>query len=345
MSTYIDARNPKKHGEYENCPKLAIEYLKNMEVIRGLSVRTVNAYYIDLITFFRYIKKSRHLCAQDADDVDINLTDIDLDFIKSISKNEIYEFLYYVTSERNNSPSARARKLSSIKGFYKYICNKMKLIQSNPTDDIEAPINKKSLPKYLNLSESMKLLQSVNSDFYERDFCILLLFLSCGMRVSELVSINRLSINSDDGTIRIIGKGNKERLVYLSEACYAAILILIEELDKLEKIKDKKALFISKRTGERLTVRRVQQIVNNCLAAAGLSGRGFSPHKLRHTAATMMYQEGGVDMLALKEILGHAHVSTTEIYTHLGAKELKKAAESSPFSNVKPSAPKDENKN
>ncbi len=335
MSTYIDARNPKKHDNYENCPELVLDYLKNMEAIRGLSVRSVNGYYIDITTFFRFIKRSRNLCDKNIEDKDIILTDIDLNFISSVSRNEIYEFLYYVTNERNNAPSTRARKLSSIKGLYKYLCNKTKLLTQNPTDDIEAPINKKTLPKYLNLSESMKLLESVNSDFYERDFCILLLFLSCGMRISELVSINIISINFEDKTIRITGKGNKERLVYLNSACIDAIEQLKKELLNLDNIKDKKALFISKKTGNRLTVRRIQQIVNNCLSAAGLSGRGFSPHKLRHTAATMMYQEGGVDMLALKEILGHAHVSTTEIYTHLGAKELKKAAEASPFAKIK----------
>ncbi len=334
MSTYIDARNPNKHDAYDNCPKLVSEYLKNMEAIRGLSARSVNGYYIDLTTFFRFIKKSRNEVDENTDDKDINLLTIDLDYISSVSRNEIYEFLYYVTNERNNAPSTRARKLSSIKGFYKYLCNKMKLIDTNPTDDVEAPVNKKSLPKYLNLSESMKLLQSVNSDFYERDFCILLLFLSCGMRLSELVNINIININFDDSTIRIIGKGNKERLVYLSQSCLEAIIQLQNELKNLKNLKDKKALFVSKRTGNRLSARRIQQIINDCLSAAGLSGRGFSAHKLRHTAATMMYQEGGVDMLALKEILGHAHVSTTEIYTHLGAKELKKAAEASPFSKV-----------
>lgn len=209
----------------------------------------------------------------------------------------------------------------------------MKLIRVNPTDDVGIPAQKKRLPKYLSLKEGTELLQSVQSDFYERDYCMITLFLNCGMRLSELVNINVTDIQ-DDGTIRIIGKGDKERLVYLNEACVKALTRLCDERRKLPNLQDDKALFVSKKTGKRLSARRVQQIVEGCLRAAGLSGKGYSTHKLRHTAATMMYQEGHVDMLALKEILGHAHVSTTEIYTHLGAAQLKEAAKASPFAKM-----------
>ncbi len=335
MSTYIDARKPNTHSDYSDCPVHVITYLRDMETIKGLSSRTVNGYYIDLRTFFRYIKNSRS--ASPLEDFDsIVLTDIDLDYIESIDTNEIYEFLHYVTRVRGNSPSARARKLSSINGFFKYMCNKRKLIKANPAHDIDSPALSKRLPKYLTLNDSLKLLDSVNSDFYERDFCILMLFLNCGMRLSELININLTDIRTDEKTMRIVGKGNKERLVYLNGACEESIKTLIIARKKLENLQDQKALFVSKRTGRRLSSRRVQQIVEGCLQAAGLSGRGYSPHKLRHTAATMMYQEGNVDMLALKEILGHAHVSTTEIYTHLSTQHLKDAAEASPFAKVKP---------
>ena len=291
MSTYIDPRHPNKHGDYKDCPELVVRYLYDSETIRGLSPRTVNGYYIDLRTFFRFLMQAHELVP------------------------------------------TRARKLSSLKGFYKYLCNKMKVLEINPTDDVETPALKKRLPKYLSLNEGVELLKNVQSDFYERDYCILTLFLNCGMRLSELVNINITDIH-DDGTIRIVGKGNKERLVYLNDACNTALRRLCDERAKLPNLQDKKALFVSKHTGKRLSARRIQQIVDNCLKAAGLSGKGYSVHKLRHTAATLMYQEGHVDMLALKEILGHAHVSTTEIYTHMGTAQLRQAAQASPFAKL-----------
>lgn len=341
MSTYIDARHPSKHGDYQDCPPLVIRFLYDSETIRGLSPRTVNGYYIDLRTFFKFLKMHRNLVAPDSVFEKIEIQDINLDFIKSVTSSDIYEFLHYVTRERENSSATRARKLSSLRGFYKYLCNKMKLIDVNPTEDVDTPAQKKRLPRYLTLQEGMQLLENVQSDFYERDYCIITLFLNCGMRLSELVNINVTDIRDDD-TIRIIGKGDKERQVFLNNACINAIQQLCEERKKLLNIKDTKALFISKRTGKRLSARRIQQIVDQCLQSAGLSGKGYSTHKLRHTAATMMYQEGHVDMLALKEILGHAHVSTTEIYTHIGTQQLREAAQASPFANLEFFKPKDD---
>jgi len=333
LSTYIDPRQPNKHGDYKDCPELVVRYLYDSETIRGLSPRTVNGYYIDLRTFFRFLMQAHGLVPADVSPDEIDIRRVDLDTIKSVTTSDIYEFLHYVTRERDNAPATRARKLSSLKGFYKYLCNKMKVLEINPTDDVETPALKKRLPKYLSLNEGVELLKNVQSDFYERDYCILTLFLNCGMRLSELVNINITDIH-DDGTIRIVGKGNKERLVYLNDACNTALRRLCDERAKLPNLQDKKALFVSKHTGKRLSARRIQQIVDNCLKAAGLSGKGYSVHKLRHTAATLMYQEGHVDMLALKEILGHAHVSTTEIYTHMGTAQLRQAAQASPFAKL-----------
>lgn len=333
MSTYIDPRRPNKHGDYKDCPPLVVQFLYDSETIRGLSPRTVNAYYIDLRTFFRFFKLYRGLVPENTPPEEIDIRDIGLEQIRSVKTSDLYEFMHYVTSERANAAASRARKLSSIKGFFKYLCNKMKLLEQNPADDIDTPALKKRLPKYLTLNEGIELLKNVESDFYERDYCILTLFLNCGMRLSELVNINVTDIN-DDGTIRIVGKGNKERLVYLNKACLSSLSRLREARAALPNLQDKKALFVSKRTGRRISVRRVEQIVERCLKAAGLDGKCYSVHKLRHTAATMMYQEGGVDMLALKEILGHAHVSTTEIYTHLGAASLRDAANASPFASL-----------
>lgn len=333
MSTYIDSRHPNRHGDYQDCPELVIEYLQYIETIRGLSPRTVNGYYIDLRTFFRFLMRLRGLVSDDTPMEEIDIRKIDLAMIQSVATNEIYEFMHYVTRERDNSANTRARKLSSVKGFYKYLTNKRKLFENNPAEDVDAPAQKKRMPKYLSLNESIELLKNIQSDFYERDYCIITLFLNCGMRLSELVNINITDIH-EDGTIRIIGKGDKERLVYLNDACISALQRLCEERAKLPNLQDKKALFVSGKTGKRLSARRVQQIVDGCLKTAGLSGKGYSTHKLRHTAATMMYQEGHVDMLALKEILGHANTSTTEIYTHLGAPQLRQAAEASPFAKL-----------
>ncbi len=344
MSTYIDSRQPKSRSDYKDCPELVVRFLYDTETIRGLSPRTVNGYYIDLRTFFRFMMLHRGLVPADAPFDEIDIHALDLAFIRSITPSDLYEYLHYVTRERGNSPAARARKLSSLKGFFKYLCNKMKLLDVNPTDDVDTPAMKKRLPKYLTLQEGIGLLKNIQSDFYERDYCILTLFLNCGMRLSELVNINVTDIR-DDGTIRIIGKGNKERLVYLNDACVSALVRLCEARAKLPNLQDKKALFVSKKTGKRLSARRVQQIVDRCLQSAGLSGKGYSTHKLRHTAATLMYQEGGVDMLALKEILGHAHVSTTEIYTHMGTAQLKAAAQASPFAKLdleRPAPPSEE---
>ncbi len=339
MSTYI---KPGQHGhsQYEDCPPILMEFLNYSESIQGLSLRTVNAYYIDIRTFFRFLVQYRGLVANDVIFEEIDLKPVDLEFVKKITKAEIYEYTYYLTRERSNNATTRARKLSCLKGFFKYLTSKTGQLAQNPAEDIEMPKRKKQLPKYLSLNESQELLSSIQSDFFERDYCIITLFLNCGMRLSELVGINITDIKND--TMRIVGKGNKERTVYLNEACLQAIESLLQQLNSLpgQTRKDDKALFISKKTGRRLTARRVQQIVNECLAAAGLSGRGYSVHKLRHTAATLMYQYGHVDMLALKEILGHVALSTTQIYTHLESAQLKQAAAASPLAGFQAEAAK-----
>lgn len=332
MSTYYNPKKTNQTNYSEDCPALVVEFLNYSLTIRGLSPRSVNGYYIDLRTFFKFVILHRGLVGSETDFADIDIRNVDIHFIKQITKTEIYEFLYYVTRERENSAATRARKLSSLKGFFKYLTSKTGQLTINPVDDIETPTLKKRLPKYLSLEESMELLNNIQSDFYERDYCIITLFLNCGMRLSELVGINVNDIKND--TLRVIGKGNKERIVYLNNACVQALNSLLAARGALSKLKDKDALFVSKRTGARLSGRRIQQIVNDCLQAAGLSGKGYSVHKLRHTAATLMYRYGHVDMLALKEILGHADVSTTQIYTHLDTARLKDAAAASPLSDI-----------
>lgn len=323
----------KIYSDYSNAPAVLKEFLYYSQTIKGLSVRTVEGYFIDLQLFFRYMIQRRNNCVNNEtiDNIDISL--IDLEFVSKISKTDILEFLYFVSSERSNSPSARARKMSSLRGYFKYMTNKTNQLEFNPTDDIEMPAMKKRLPKYLTLEQSIELLNNTQSKFAERDYCIILLFLSCGMRLSELAGIDIKDINKD--TLRIVGKGNKERFVYLNDACVTAINDYIAVRNTIVSPASEPALFISKRTKKRMSTRRIEQVVEECLQRSGLSQMGFSVHKLRHTAATLLYRSGNADMLALKEILGHEHVSTTEIYTHISDEAIKKAAKSSPLASFK----------
>ena len=209
------------------------------------------------------------------------------------------------------------------------------MLKTNPVENLEVPSVRKSMPRYLTLEESLELLTHVDpaSPSYERDFCIVTLFLNCGMRLSELVGINLYDIRDD--TIKLLGKGNKERVIYLNDACRKALDAYLVKRKPAQGVKDRDALFLSSR-GTRISPRRVEQIIEECLRNAGLSGQGYSPHKLRHTAATLMYQHGGVDIRVLKEILGHVSLSTTEIYTHVSDRQMEKAAKQSPLSGVAP---------
>lgn len=318
--------------KYSGCPPIILEFLLYLETIRNLSSRTVNAYWIDLRTFFRYIYLSRGIVDKDSDFGSISIEDLTIDIVQSITQLEIYEYLHFTMSSRDNNANTRSRKISALRSYFKYLTVKAHKLEENPVKDLEVPALKKTLPRYLSLDESISLLNSVDGDFATRDYCIITLFLNCGMRLSELCGINIHDIHEE--TITITGKGNKERQVYLNTACKKAIARYFRDRNgRTYSHKDREALFLS-RTGSRLTPRRVEQIVNSYIKKAGLEGQGYTVHKLRHTAATLMYRYGDVDILTLKEILGHAHTSTTEIYTHLDDKRLKEAAEASPLSDL-----------
>lgn len=336
MSSYIDAAHPDRHEPYRDIPDDVIEYLHYLDIVKLRSPRTINGYYLDLRGFFRFMMVSWGLAATDAPAESIPLEQITTRQIRTIRKRDILNYLDYARSNENGA-KARARKLSALRGFFGYLCTQVNKLDENPTENLSLGSPKKALPKYLTKDESLDLLNNIQSDFYERDYCILTLFLNCGMRLAELITMNLGDFRDD--TIRITGKGNKERLVYLNSACKSALEHYLPKRAALPNLKDQQALFVSKRTGKRLSARRVEQIVAHCLQTAGLDGRGYSPHKLRHTAATLMYQ-GGVDMLALKEILGHENVSTTQIYTHINQQQLRKAVESSPLADTKYIPPK-----
>ncbi len=302
-------------------------------VVKNKSQLTVEEYANDLCTFFRFLKVVRGLIGADVPFEKIDISDVELKLMKTVTLDDAYRYLVYCKDDRDNSAATRSRKVSSLKSFYKYLTVQKKLLDENPVQELDTPKIKKSLPKYLTLDESLKLLGSVDSRYKERDYCIITLFLNCGLRLSELVALNLSDIRSDS-TMRVTGKGNKERTVYLNDACVSALKNYLT-VRPVDGVKDKKALFIS-RQKNRISKKTVQYIVKNILDKADLAGRGLSTHKLRHTAATLMYQYGDVDVLILKEILGHENLNTTEIYTHIVDTQLKEAAKANPLSSVKP---------
>jgi site-specific recombinase XerD len=297
-------------------------------------------YLLDLRTFFRYLEATRLFIDIESDEfLEIDIKNIDLDYIKRIKTEKIYEFLMYTSQSRKNGWASRSRKLSSLKAFFKYLTAKKHLLDVNPTADISAPKKRASLPKHLTFEESVVLLESIKNDkeskTNKRDFAIVTLFLNCGMRLSELVNIDLTDISPDLRSLRVIGKGAKERIVYLNGACQRALIdyLRIRTSEDTSKLKTT-ALFLSNRQ-TRISNKTVQWLVYKYLKIAGLDNRGFSVHKLRHTAATLMYQTGNVDVRVLKDILGHEQLNTTQIYTHVSDGNMINAVDSNPLSNLK----------
>lgn len=320
-------------ADYASFPPTVVDFLNYLSVVKNQSKLTVSEYASDLRTFFRFLKVDRGLVPPTLEFEKINITDINADFIKSINLNDAYAFLSYCKDDRDNNAKTRARKVSSIRNFFKYCSVQIKIIDDNPMQELDTPKLPKSLPKYLTLEQSQELLKnSAMGKFKERDYCMITLFLNCGLRLAELVSLNYSDVR-DDGTMRVVGKGNKERTIYLNDACINAIKNYMS-VRPIDGVKDKKALFLSSRL-QRISPKTVQHIVYTALERSGLADQGFSVHKLRHTAATLMYQYGDVDVLILKEILGHENLGTTQIYTHVVNEQLKKAAQSNPLNNEK----------
>lgn len=325
---------------YSDCPQILREFLTYHETIKGQSPLTISEYYLDLRMFLRFIKLMRNEMSVNTDLETISIKDVDLNFIRNIDTSDIFDFLSYLANDRALEPnlpgsaqgieaSARARKLSAIKSFYKYLTVRTKQLTENPVADMEYPKLRKSLPKYLTFEQSAKLLQAVSGPNEKRDYAILMLFLNCGIRRSELVGLNLTDVYED--RIRVVGKGNKERFVYFGSACRKAIdAYLIERNEKV--LSDNRALFGS-RDSNRISVTAVHRLVKKALLQAGLDSTQFSAHKLRHTAATMMLS-GGVDVKTVQEVLGHENLNTTQIYTHIENTELKIAAEANPLSKL-----------
>lgn len=325
---------------YSDCPQVLREFLIYHENIMGQSQLTISEYYLDLRMFLRFVKLMRGDMPVNTDLDTIDIRDVNLDFIQEIDTSDVFDFLSYLANDRAVNPestapdygisaAARARKLSSIKSFYKYLTVRTKQLEENPVAELEYPKLRKSLPKYLTLDQSAALLQAVSGQNEKRDYAILMLFLNCGIRRSELVGLNLTDVYED--RIRVVGKGNKERFVYFGSACRKAIDAYLEERKQIE-LSDNRALFGS-RDKNRISVTAVHRLVKKALLQAGLDSTQFSAHKLRHTAATMMLS-GGVDVKTVQEVLGHENLNTTQIYTHIESTELKIAAEANPLSKL-----------
>ena len=323
-------------------PAILREFLSYHETIKAHSKRTVDEYYLDLRNFFRYLKQQRDPALRDKELSEITISDIGLDFVQSVTLTDIYGYMTYLSRDRmlhqNSSVSgfglnaaSRARKIATIRSFYNYLTNKVHLVKENPVKDLDTPKLKKSLPKYLTLEESMQLLSAVDGMNRERDYCILTFFLNCGLRISELCGLNLSDIQDD--AMRVLGKGNKVRIVYLNEACKTALEQYLSQRRPIVG-RDKNALFLSARN-ERISRSTVHALVKKHLGMAGIDSTQYSSHKLRHTAATLMLQNG-VDVKAVQEVLGHDHLNTTEIYTHIDNESLRVAAKANPLSRVKP---------
>lgn len=322
---------------YSDCPQVLREFLSYHETIKGQSQRTISEYYLDLRMFLRFMRLVKEEMPYDTPLDAISIKSLDIEFIKTITITDIFDFLSYLANDRQSELSvdpgigaaARSRKLSAIKSFYKYLTVRTKLLTVNPVKDVEFPKIRKSLPKYLTLEESRRLLSSVRGVNEKRDYAILMFFLNCGIRRSELVGLNLSDVYED--RIRVTGKGNKERIVYFGSACKAAIDAYLPERNK-KVLSDNRALFGS-RDNNRISVTAVHRLVKKHMLAAGLDPSQYSAHKLRHTAATLMVSNG-VDIKTVQEVLGHEHLNTTEIYTHIENTELKIAAEANPLSHL-----------
>lgn len=326
--------------KFADCPQILRDFLTYHENIKGQSPRTISEYYLDLRMFLRFVRLMRNDMPINTPLEDIPIKDIDIAFVGSITTSEVFDFLSYLANDRPLNPdsvyteygiesSSRSRKLSAIKSFYKYLTVRTKQLQENPVADLEYPKLRKSLPKYLTMSQAASLLQAVSGQNAKRDYAILMLFLNCGIRRSELVGLNLSDVYED--RIRVIGKGNKERFVYFGSPCRKAINAYLTERNKMV-LTDNRALFGS-RNGNRISVTAVHRLVDKALLKAGLDTTQFSAHKLRHTAATMMLS-GGVDVKTVQEVLGHENLNTTQIYTHIENTELKLAAEANPLSKL-----------
>ena len=322
-----------KKEELKDFPQLVQDYFVYQLAVRNKSELTVLEYASDLRSFLRFLKQRENIFADYLNFNEIPISNFPEEKILCVTNKDAIAFLSFCSTELNNNASTRARKASTLRSFYKWLTHHENRLDTNPMEHLESPKTKKALPKYLTMDDCLTLLRAIDGPNKERDFCIVIFFLNCGLRLSELVSLNYNDIRSDR-SMKVTGKGNKERTIYLNDACVEAFEAYMKVRPN-DGLKDKNALFIS-RNKNRLSNKSVQHIIYTLLDKAGLSGMGLSTHKLRHTAATLMYQHGNTDIMLIKEILGHENLGTTQIYTHVVNSQLQQAVNSNPLANVKP---------
>lgn len=316
--------------ERDSLPQSVKDFIFYIEIVLGRSKSATYEYILDLSNFFRYIKIKKEHMPPSTKLHDVSIYEIDVSFVATITVEDIYDYLYFCKEKRNNKPKTIARKMSTLRSYFKYMTQKKHLLNNNPMESIESPSLSKTLPKYLTLEESTELLSAVKAS--RRDYAILTVFLNCGVRLAELVSLNVGDIKNE--YVVITGKGNKQRTIHLNAACRSSIDDYVKNERPKEGLKDPDALFIS-RNKARISRRAVQNLVEKYLKMAGLGDKHLSTHKLRHTAATLMHRHGHVDIRVLQEILGHENLGTTQIYTHVDSESIKEASLNNPLSKVK----------
>lgn len=349
------------NNKFDDAPRLIKDFIFYEQIVKGRSELTVKNYYNDLRTFFRFYKIQNGRADSDPDAFSkIEISDITEQDICSVGLDTAQQYLIYMKDVRKNEQKARYRKGVSLRQFYKFLTNNKHLFEVSPMANLELPSPKPALPKYLTYEQALEMLTHIDSPDQKRDYCIVVFFLNCGMRLSELVGINLKDIRkttasngSEIYSLKVLGKGNKERIVYLNDACVNAYFDYLAPDESDPDIRlaagcrdmsaQTDALFISRRR-IRISNRRVQQIVEDCFKSCGLDNMGLSVHKLRHTAATLMYQNG-VDVRVLKDVLGHENLNTTQIYTHVSNSQMEEAMKNNPLSNVKPKKPQDPDNN
>lgn len=320
--------------KYSDVPQLLRDYLNFMTVIKGKSENTVKEYYYDLRMFLKFLRASSDGLPLDSLE-NVSLEDFDVNLLKEISLSDLYEFMAYVNDEKSSNDNYRARKVASLRSFFKYLHVKINFIDTNPAEYLDSPKIKKRMPRYLTFEESVRFLNAIDGKYKQRDLAMFVIFLNCGLRLSELVGINIKNIDFEKRTLRVIGKGNKERMVFLNDLCMDAInSYMAVRPNDIVKPEARDALFLSSR-GTRISNRMVELLAKKYFEQAGIDSELYSPHKLRHTAATLMYRDGNVDIRTLQELLGHTSLSTTQIYTHIRNDDLKEAADKNPLADPK----------
>ncbi len=320
--------------KYSDVPQLLRDYLNFMTVIKGKSENTVKEYYYDLRMFLKFLRASSDGLPLDSLE-NVSLEDFDVNLLKEISLSDLYEFMAYVNDEKSSNDNYRARKVASLRSFFKYLHVKINFIDTNPAEYLDSPKIKKRMPRYLTFEESVRFLNAINGKYKQRDLAMFVIFLNCGLRLSELVGINIKNIDFEKRTLRVIGKGNKERMVFLNDLCMDAInSYMAVRPNDIVKPQARDALFLSAQ-GNRISNRMVELLAKKYFEQAGIDSELYSPHKLRHTAATLMYRDGNVDIRTLQELLGHTSLSTTQIYTHIRNDDLKQAADKNPLADPK----------